>query len=93
MLRILGKALCIGDLAVVLVLFFSALLPTAPLLYAGWYLLVKGGIFAALGNIVSMIDVLCGIYLFFLAFGISSGFLTIIAMLFLGQKVLFGLLV
>lgn len=82
----------IGDFYAILVILLAPIFPLKFILYGAGWLIVKGGLFAWAGNIVSFLDVGVGIYLLFVAFGVSSVILTVIAVLYLGQKILFSVL-
>jgi|ETNmetMinimDraft_2_1059921.scaffolds.fasta_scaffold269888_1 hypothetical protein len=79
------------DLIAVIIIFFSAIFPQKLILYAAGYLLFKGIIFAMGGDIASIIDVLCGVYVVLLSYGISSTLVTVIVLVYLVQKVAFSL--
>jgi len=85
------KLLGLADLGCVLLLLFTALFPDNFIQTGATYLIMKGGIFAFLGDIVSFFDVGIGIYLLLMGLGISSSVLSVIAMLFLVQKAVFSL--
>jgi hypothetical protein len=86
----IAKLMGIGDIAgavaIALLTISPALLPKQIVLYIAGYLILKGGFFAFTGNMVSMIDVLCGIYIILLYFGVSVTLLSIFAVVFLLQK-------
>ena len=79
------------DLIAVIVIFFSSIFPQKLLLYAAGYLLFKGMFFAMGGDIASIIDVLCGVYVVLISYGISSSFITVLVLIYLVQKVVFSL--
>ena len=81
-----------GDTYAVLVMLLAPLFPWKFILYGAGWLIIKGGLFAWAGNLISFLDVGFGIYLIFVAFGITSTILTVIAVLYLGQKILFSVL-
>ncbi len=87
---VFGKLMSIFDMYAILVMLLAPIFPLKWVLYGAGWLVLKGGIFAFQGNIVSMIDVFFGIYIVFVAFGISSTILTIIAIIYLGQKAAFA---
>ena len=89
---IFTKLLGVADLACVLLLLFTALFPEQWISTGATYLMVKGGFFAFLGDIISFLDIGVGIYLVLMVLGISSTVLTIIAMIYLLQKAIFSLL-
>jgi len=89
---VVARILGIGDLiAASMIILSSFLSPPITLLGAKW-LILKGGIFAFAGNMASFIDVLCGIYVIFLAYGWSSTFLNVITFIWIAQKGLASLL-
>lgn len=79
------------DFLAVIVIFFSSIFPQKALMYAAGYLLFKGGFFAMGGDIASILDILCGIYVIFIAYGISSTVITVVVLIYLMQKVVFSL--
>jgi len=85
------KLLGLADFGCVLLLLFTALFPDNFIHTGGTYLIMKGGLFAFLGDIVSFFDVGIGIYLLLMGLGISSTVLSVLAMLFLIQKAAFSL--
>lgn len=88
MLRYLGKLLSIGDLLCIIVLLFHSWLPYSIIQFSAMFLIIKGGLFAFMGDKVSFVDILCGIYILILGFGFSVGFITAIFVIFLAQKTL-----
>ena len=80
------KFLGFFDFLVIFVMLLSPFLPFKYMLYAALYLLLKGALFAFGGDIASYLDVGCGTYLMFFAFGISSMFINVIVGLYLAQK-------
>lgn len=87
-LRILG----ILDLICALLMLANPIIPRAVLMYFSMYLIFKGGYFAFKYNVASILDTLAGIYMIAVAYGFSSGVLTLIAVIYLGQKGLISLL-
>ena len=82
----------VGDLIALILILFAPVFPKQIILYGAAYLIVKGGIFAYTGNIVSMLDVACGLYAVAVAFGHSSSLLTVLVVIFLAQKFVFSML-
>ncbi len=80
------------DFVIAAVLIFSFILPSNIIFYASGYLILKGGFFALGGNLVSWIDVLCGLYLFLISLGVSFTLITVIFVIYLLQKSLFSLM-
>ena len=87
----LAKILGIGDLLSGMCILLASVFPAAWVIVFAKYLILKGGIFAVMGNVVSMIDVACGVYMIFLAFGYGWVVLNIIVIVFLIQKGLISL--
>jgi len=84
--KILGLGDVIAALTTALAAVFPFLLPKQIVFYIAGYLILKGGMFAITGNIISYIDVFCGIYLILLTYGISFTILTLFVVIFLIQK-------
>ena len=82
----------VGDLIALILILLAPVFPKNIILYGAAYLIIKGGIFAYTGNIVSMIDVACGLYAVAVAFGHSSSLLTVLVVIFLAQKFVFSML-
>ncbi len=78
------------DAMAILVLLFSPIMPMGAMLYGSGYLISKGGLFALAGNFVSWLDVIAGVYLLLVAFGIGSTVITVLVFIFLLQKALFS---
>jgi hypothetical protein len=89
---VFAKIMGVGDFIAIILILFAPVLPMKVILYGAAWLILKGGIFAMTGNIVSMLDVLCGLWTVALAFGAHSSTITIIVIIFLGQKVVFSML-
>lgn len=92
----LAKLMGIGDvvaaLTTIVVALFPSFLPRTIVFYAAGYLIFKGGMFALGGNIISYIDVFCGIYLILLTYGVSVTLITIFVVFFLIQKNILSLI-
>ncbi len=86
LMKILGVGDVIAALTTALVAAFPVLLPKRLVFYIAGYLILKGGMFATSGNIISYIDVFCGIYLMLLTYGISFKIITFFVVIFLIQK-------
>ncbi len=71
---------------VVFAMLLSPFLPLKAMLYAAGWLILKGGMFAFGGDIASFIDIGCGLYMVFFAFGLSITFVSIVVALYLSQK-------
>ncbi len=85
----LRKIIGLIDILAVVAVVASPLLPTEMILFAGSLLLFKGAFFALQRNLVSILDVLCGFLIIFLAFNVFSTIVLIVAVLFLLQKIFF----
>ncbi len=85
----IGKLLSIGDFLSIIAMLCISWLPQQYIIYSASYLIMKGGIFAAMGNKVSFLDVACGIYIIFMMYGFYNHFLTGFFLLFLAQKTVF----
>ena len=87
------KLLAFADILAILALLLSSFLPKTLILLMALYLVVKGLTFIFLfGNLFpSFFDVLCGFYIILAGFGITHWILTVIVILFLGQKAFFSL--
>ncbi len=89
----LAKVLGALDLLVTLIIIFAPLFPKNIIFYGAFYLIAKGLMFVLTSrDFASYLDIICGIYVIFLAFNLSNPIITILAVLFLGQKVVFSLL-
>jgi len=93
--RILGKTLAAADFIAIILILFSPLFSYDVLLIGAFFLIFKGGFFFLLsgGGFVNGMDMFCGMYLLLLAVGLSFSLVTLVSVLFLGQKVLMGFLV
>lgn len=80
------KLLGTGDAYVVLAMMFAPVLPIKFLIYAALWLIVKGGIFALAGDVISYFDIISGIYVVFYAYGFSITIVSVIVAIYLGQK-------
>ena len=87
-LRVLG----VLDLVGALLLLAHPIVPKAVLLYFAMYLMFKGGYFAFRYNIASIIDTAFGVYMIAVAYGFSVNILSLIGLIYLGQKGLVSLL-
>lgn len=84
------KLLGLADLAAVITIIAAPILPANIIIYSAGYLIFKGGLFAINGNIISVLDVVCGIFTLLLAFDISHPYITLFMLIFLVQKVFFS---
>jgi len=82
LIKILGAA----DILAVLSLFLAAVLPQAIIIILALYLIIKGFIFAIMGNIPSLIDLMIGFYIILVSFGIYHWIPTLIAAIYILQK-------
>ena len=86
------KILGVGDLITGIIVALSAIFPKAAILFAVKWLIIKGGLFALTGNMISFIDVFLGVYVIFLAFGHGITSLTIVTAIWVLQKAVFSLI-
>lgn len=86
------KLVGLVDILAVIVVIASPILPMQLILLVGSLLLFKGGFFALQGDAVSILDVICGFLILFLAFGVFSTIIMVGAVLFLVQKIFFTLI-
>ena len=85
------RTLGILDLWCALTIIVHPWLPGILLLYSAAYLIFKGGYFAFMYNIASIIDVFFGLYLIILAYDMSAKLISIVGIIYLGQKGLISL--
>jgi hypothetical protein len=86
------KVLALVDLFAAVSIIASAFLPQKAIIYAATYLIGKGGWFAMMGNLMSVLDIACGIAIVFMAFGITHPTIMLGILVFLLQKVFFSFL-
>ena len=86
------KILGVGDLITGIIVALSSIFPKGIILLGAKWLIIKGGFFALTGNMVSFIDVFCGVYVIFLAFGYNVTSLTILVAIWVFQKAIFSLI-
>lgn len=82
----LVKLLGIVDLIAVVAILAGAHLPQKFIIYSAGYLIAKGGFFGMTGSMLSWLDVVCGIFIILLAFGISFKIINMLILAFLIQK-------
>lgn len=80
--RLLG----VGDIFAALAILLAASLPVTVVRLFALYLVMKGGVFTFLGDRMSLLDALCGLYLLAAANGISWTLVSVIAAVYLVQK-------
>lgn len=80
------KLMGLADMLAVLALYASTFLPGYIIIIMAIYLMIKGLIFAVMGNIVSLIDMLIGFYMILIIFGISYWIITLLFAAHLLQK-------
>jgi len=88
----LAKLLGILDLICVLAIFLVNLLPNQLIMNLGMLLTMKGIIFASMRNLVSILDVVAGIYMGLLIYGVRNKVITVFLLIYLAQKGLLSLL-
>ena len=86
----LVKILGLADVVAAIVILAAPILPTNILVYSAGYLIFKGGLFALSGNVISILDIICGIFTLLIAFDISHPIITLFVLVFLVQKVFFS---
>ena len=74
------------DFLAVIVLLFAGILPPKLLMIFALLLVAKGAFFAFSGNLVSILDIAIGLYMFFVAYGHPTQVLTVISLIYLAQK-------
>lgn len=79
------------DLFIALIILGAKSFPEKVILFAAFYIILKGLVFAMSSDIASYVDIAAGIYMVFIAAGFSVSFLSIIFAIFLAQKGLFSL--
>ena len=82
----IAKLLGIFDIICVLVLLAVKILPSQVVMFFAMLLTAKGIIFAAMGDRVSILDALCGIYMGLIVYGFSNHVISVAFMLILLQK-------
>ena len=91
--RLLGRLLTFADAVVLVIVLFAFHFSREMVLLGATYLIVKGTFFMLVSkDIVSVFDVLVGTYLILLAVGVHLTLVTVLSVLFLGQKVIMGML-
>ncbi|MBS3152125.1 hypothetical protein J4230_01805 [Candidatus Woesearchaeota archaeon] len=86
------KILALADILTIISLLGVSLLPQKLVLAMAIYLMLKGLVFILIGSLFpNFIDMLCGFYIIFAAFGITHWIPTVIVILFIGQKAFFSL--
>jgi hypothetical protein len=88
---LLFKILGIGDLLAMLSIWIAPMVPEKFILLTAIYLLGKGGIFAIGGDFASYIDVVCGLYILGIIFGIGNVIVSTLISLYLLQKGIYSL--
>ncbi len=86
----LTRLLGVGDLLAAIILLLVGGVPAGLARGFAFYLIAKGGIFAVMGDKISILDILCGCYLLAAAYGFSVTLISVIAALFLVQKAVFS---
>lgn len=87
-LRVLG----VLDLISALLFLAHTLIPRTVLMYFSMYLIFKGAYFAFKYNIASIFDTFFGIYMIAVAYDHSMNILSLLGLIYLGQKGLISLL-
>lgn len=84
--------LSVLDILISFSVLLNNVLPPLVLLIVAAYLIIKGGFFLFQKDLASIGDILVGIYSLAIYFGFNNPVLTIIAVIFLLQKGVFGLI-
>jgi hypothetical protein len=84
------KIMGLVDVLAVVVILIGHILPQKMIIYSAGYLIAKGGFFAMTGNLMSILDVVCGVFIIMLAFGISFKVTNSFMVFFLVQKAFFS---
>lgn len=88
----LARLLGIADLLAAFAILLAGGVPSGISRALALYLISKGGVFALMGDKISILDLLCGLYLLAASNGISWTLVSVGAALFLVQKAAFSLM-
>lgn len=88
----LARLLGIADLLAAFAILLAGGIPYGVSRTLALYLIAKGGLFALMGDRISILDLLCGLYLLAAGNGISWTIASIAAAIFLIQKAVFSLM-
>ncbi len=88
----LVKLLGIIDLAAVIAVLLSPILPTRVLLALGIFIILKGLTFGITRSVMNLLDIVCGLLIILMAFKITSLTIIILVTLFLLQKAFFSII-
>ena len=88
----LAKALGLLDITAVIILLFMKILPSQVVMFFAMLLFAKGFVFTAMGNKVSALDGLAGVYIGLNVYGFNNHVITVFFIIFLAQKGLLSLL-
>ena len=80
--RLLG----VGDILAALAILLAGSLPVTVVRLFALYLVMKGGVFTFLGDRMSLLDAVCGLYLLAASNGISFTLISVAAAIYLVQK-------
>lgn len=79
------------DLFIALIILGAKFFPKSVILFAAFYIILKGLLFVLSNDAASYVDIAAGIYMMFIAAGFSLSLLSILFTIFLVQKGLFSL--
>lgn len=86
------KLLGIIDILAIISLLAVNILPQPLVLFMALYLIIKGALFTIIGGqLPSLFDVVSGIYIAAASYGISHWIITVIIMIYIGQKAIISL--
>jgi hypothetical protein len=80
------------DFTIALIIISASILPQKAVFYGALYMLGKGGFFAYTGDFISWLDIIVGVYMLFLVFGVGNIWISLIAFFYLLQKVVMSAL-
>ena len=86
------KILGVLDLITAIILIFNGAFAQSIILFGAKYLLLKGGLFAFMGDKASIIDFFCGVYMVLVAYDMGFSLATVLVAIFLVQKSAFSLI-
>ena len=88
----LVKLLGVMDLAAVIIVLLAPALPQRMVIYVAIFIAMKGLLFGPLRSIMNLLDIVCGVLIALMAFGITSTLIIVLIVLFLLQKAFFSVI-
>ncbi len=86
------KLLGLTDILAIIALIASSILPQSLVILMAVYLVMKGVIFIAIGgDMINILDIFAGIYTAAASYNISHWIITLIVVIYLGQKAFISL--